>query len=86
VQQECLDYALSIPGWRAVQGVWGGTTEKERARIRRPSNQVSRNRDYLTTTITRLAHRGMTAKAISTQTGIGERTVYRYMKSLKGDQ
>jgi WhiB family redox-sensing transcriptional regulator len=31
VQTECLEYALQRP----VMGVWGGTTEKERQRLRR---------------------------------------------------
>ena len=32
VMDKCLDYALAHPG---ITGVWGGTSEKERARMRR---------------------------------------------------
>ncbi len=32
VQQECLDYALEIP---SLEGIWGGTTERERQRLRK---------------------------------------------------
>jgi WhiB family redox-sensing transcriptional regulator len=33
VQIECLTYALTVPG--GVDGVWGGTTAKERRAIKR---------------------------------------------------
>lgn len=34
VEQPCLDYALATPG---VYGIWGGTSEKQRRRLRRAS-------------------------------------------------
>lgn len=33
VRQECLDYALEFPD-RSMPGIWGGTTEGERRRMR----------------------------------------------------
>jgi WhiB family transcriptional regulator, redox-sensing transcriptional regulator len=32
VQQPCLDYAMSMP---QTYGIWGGTTEEQRRRLRR---------------------------------------------------
>lgn len=32
VRSECLDYALSLPF--VVEGVWGGTTERQRRKLR----------------------------------------------------
>lgn len=40
VQQPCLDYAMSIP---QTYGIWGGTTEEQRRRLRRPSGALSRS-------------------------------------------
>lgn len=39
VRSECLDYALTLEdsGVWFVMGVWGGTTQKQRARLRRSS-------------------------------------------------
>ena len=38
IQKKCLDFALSA---REDVGVWGGTTERERRRIRRQRRQLS---------------------------------------------
>lgn len=34
VAEDCLDYAMR---WRFLQGIWGGTNEQERRRMRRRS-------------------------------------------------
>lgn len=39
VRQPCLDYAVSIT---TCQGIWAGTTEKERERLRRRRNHERR--------------------------------------------
>lgn len=39
VQRACLDFALSTG---QIHGVWGGTTEEERQRLRRSHRSASR--------------------------------------------
>lgn len=34
VREQCLDYALSFSD-RSIPGIWGGTTESERRRLKR---------------------------------------------------
>lgn len=41
IKQPCLEYALA----HGEDGVWGGTTEKERRRLRRAELQVSYQED-----------------------------------------
>lgn len=41
VSQQCLDYALSQPF--TLQGVYGGTSERERRRIRLSNNKAARS-------------------------------------------
>jgi WhiB family redox-sensing transcriptional regulator len=41
VRTSCLDYALSLPPSQ-VHGVWGGTTEEERRRVRRQRQRLAR--------------------------------------------
>jgi WhiB family redox-sensing transcriptional regulator len=38
VTVECLEYALTLPDWNGfpLAGVWGGTTARERAVMRKP--------------------------------------------------
>jgi WhiB family redox-sensing transcriptional regulator len=43
VTQECLEYALSQPF--TCQGVYGGTSERERRRIRLRNNKLARQQE-----------------------------------------
>lgn len=40
VKSECLEYALERP---STDGIWGGTSERERVRIRRQRGYATRN-------------------------------------------
>lgn len=76
VRVECLDFALAN---RELFGIWGGTTEKERRRLRarrqpgRPAVEESRRR-----TVRAMATR-LTSVEIARELGLSRRTVARYL-------
>ncbi|HEV2809668.1 MAG TPA: WhiB family transcriptional regulator [Acidimicrobiales bacterium] len=73
VRSECLDYALEH-GIR--HGVWGGTSEAERRRIR----QARRAPGSTELAVARLAQRGVPPPEIAEQLGVTTRTVYRHLQ------
>ena len=77
-QQQCLDYALS---WN-VAGVWGGTTEWQRKKIRRKRGIVAtplveRERSERAAQVRRMTRDGMTARTIAEVVGVSVREVER---------
>lgn len=44
VRDECLEWALTFPASQDF-GVWGGTTERERAKIRRQRSRAARKNE-----------------------------------------
>lgn len=81
VAEPCLDYALTAgESW----GVWGGTTEKERRRLKRQrvsAHQHFSRRETLATEARRLRGRGWTAEHIAEHMSVTQRTVYRWLES-----
>jgi WhiB family redox-sensing transcriptional regulator len=75
-QAPCLRYALAFQ----VAGIWGGTTEGERRRIRRQAGIVAVPLvPTASSMIVRLSRRGMSSALIATHLGVSERTVQRFI-------
>ena len=73
VRSECLGYALEH-GIR--HGVWGGTSEAERRRIRRRQGAPGSTQ----LAVARLARQGARPPQIAEQLGVTTRTVYRHLQ------
>lgn len=67
----CLAYALE----HGMDGVWGGTTTRERRRMRRPSNRIPGSiRDQI-----RRAAPGLTTSELAAEWGVHRRTISRIL-------
>lgn len=77
VRRQCLEYALT----HHETGIWGGTTERERMRMRnaKPGQPTLYNahREVRNATIHRLTEAGMTTAEVAEHAGCDERTVVR---------
>lgn len=78
VQEDCLDEAMTTPFEK--QGIWGGTAERARRRLRKRAGAPSgagrhKGYDALHEEIIRLANQGMTDTAIANRAGVTRMTV-----------
>lgn len=77
VRQECLDYALDT---RQLYGIWGGTSERERRRMRPRAREARVNSaDPQRDLARRMYQRGAAPAAIAVELGVTARTVHRYL-------
>lgn len=82
VRADCLDYALTN-GERF--GVWGGTSERERKRMRVgrgaiPGRPVDRYTAARRRQVRQMALEGLRASDIARDLGLSRRTVHRYLE------
>lgn len=73
IRQECLAYALAYN----VQGVWGGTTGKDRQEMRRGGAPPERKRPVDRELVLRSLDRGMPVHAVAALAGTSSRHVMR---------
>jgi DNA-binding CsgD family transcriptional regulator len=73
----CLDYALRVTEY----GVWGGLTQRERAKLKRQRNMYV---DDTTTQLenARLLRSSATAADLAQRFNVSERTIQRWRKDL----
>lgn len=85
VKDLCLKYALE----HSVEGIWAGTTTRQRRQLRRDSgaridSQQARAAKSRATVHT-LAAKGLNARQIVDQTGLHEQTVWRALRAFHAD-
>src|SRR5205807_148876 len=76
VIDECLEYAMSNG---EKFGCWGGTSERERRRLRKTRKRELPSRPVDASVVARLYQEGMGAPAIAEQIGIGPSRVYELL-------
>lgn len=84
VAQACLEYALQ----NSVEGVWAGTSTKDRRRLRRQAgiNPQSLRAQADRSLVQQLAAKGLSTRQIVDQTGIHEQTVWRALRAHRAAQ
>jgi WhiB family redox-sensing transcriptional regulator len=76
VRAQCLEFALTN---KEQYGVWGGLSERERRKLRKPSRYSN---DQLKTAVRELHRAGLLDSEIATQTGVSDTHVGRVRRSL----
>lgn len=76
VRGECIDFALD--GGEKF-GIWGGKSERERRRMRRPRSGPSPASTERRRQVIDMSAQGLTAGEIGRELGLSSRTVYRYL-------
>jgi hypothetical protein len=82
VREECLAYALAHP---REQGIWGGTTEFERTKLRRRMDRpvnFHRDTEARRAEVEQLHARNLSDEAISRLLGINRKTVAEDRRAL----
>lgn len=78
VRGECLDFALDNS---EKFGIWGGRSERERRRMRRPRGGPRPASTDRRRQVRSMSAQGLHAATIARDLGLSARTVYRYLHS-----
>ena len=76
VRAQCLEFALTN---KEQHGIWGGLSERERRKLRKPSRYSN---DQLKAAVRELHRAGLLDSEIATQTGVSDTHVGRVRRSL----
>lgn len=83
IRAACLDYAIA----NFEVGLWAGTSENQRARIRakrrKAGKKTLRRTEVRQREVHRLTEAGLTAREVATTLGVTDRTVVRLRSSIR---
>lgn len=77
VRGECLDFALDVG---EHFGIWGGTSERERQRMRRGRRGPAPWSGERRRQVRSMSTQGLTISEIARELGVSARTIWRYLQ------